>query len=305
MKPVAQVKPNFLIAGASKAGTTSLHEYLSQHPDIFMSSFKEPNYFVPGYAYESWEDYLSLFDCARNEKAIGESSTGYLYCEKSPSLIRAALDPVKIILMLRNPARRAQSLYWWMVREGYEDAPSFARALELETARAHDPGFRANCPQFFPDYLYFATGLYFDQVSRFQTAFGRDNVRIYLFEEFAADPLATCRDIFEFLEVDPNFEPTIAIHNEGRLPASSRWQFWLRNRALRHLRFLPGKFRRGIVDRFMNLNTRRGSTPVRDRECERHLLERYRDDIRKLEQLLNRDLSIWTSEQPVLAANYV
>ena len=85
------VTPNFLIAGAGKAGTTSLHDYLGQHPDIFMSSFKEPNYFVPGYGYENWDDYLSLFHGAHHEKAIGESSTGYLYCEQSPTWIESVL----------------------------------------------------------------------------------------------------------------------------------------------------------------------------------------------------------------------
>src|SRR5712691_212635 len=83
---VAQIKPNFLIAGAGKAGTTSLHEYLAQHPDVFMSTFKEPNYFVPGYGYDNWEDYLALFAGARGETAVGESSTGYLFCEQSPGL---------------------------------------------------------------------------------------------------------------------------------------------------------------------------------------------------------------------------
>ena len=298
---MAAIKPNFLIAGASKAGTTSLHEYLAQHPDIFMSTFKEPNYFVPGYGYEKWEDYLALFRGARNQKAIGESSTGYLYCDESPPWIKSTLDPVKIILMLRNPARRAASLYWWMVREGYEDAPNFAEALEREPSRARDPEFRANCPQFFPDYLYYTTGLYREQVERFLETFGPDGVQIYLFEEFAADPHATCREIFGFLGVDPDFEPAIAIHNEGRLPASPRLQFWLRNRAPRYFRFLPARFRRAIVDPLMTLNTRRGSTPQRDLESEHRLLERYRADIRKLEQLLGRDLSIWLHEQTVAA----
>src|SRR5437588_7141599 len=172
-------KPNFLIAGAAKAGTTSLHDYLGQHPDIYMSTFKEPNYFVPGYAYEDWEDYLALFAGARGETAVGESSTGYLYCEESPLRIKSTLGDVKIILILRNPARRAASLYWWMVREGYENAPSFADALERESSRARDPDFRANCPQFFPDYLYYTTGLYSEQVERFLETFGPDSVRIY------------------------------------------------------------------------------------------------------------------------------
>jgi Sulfotransferase domain len=296
--------PNFLIAGAAKAGTTSLHEYLGQHPDIFMSTFKEPNYFVPGYAYDNWDDYLALFRGARGEKAIGESSTGYLQCEQSPALIKSALGNVRIILMLRNPARRGASLYWWMVREGYEDAPNFAKALELEPARLQSSTFRETSPEFYVWYFYYTTGLYSEQVRRFLETFGRNNVRIYIFEEFANDPVGTCRDIFDFLGVDPNFRPAVAIHNESRVPASPRLQFWLRNRGPRYLRFLPGRLRRAIIERLMNLNTGRGSLPHRDTETERRLLERYRDDIRKLERLLDRDLSIWFNEQAARTPDY-
>jgi hypothetical protein len=293
---MADVKPNFLIAGAGKAGTTSLHDYLGQHPDVFMSSFKEPNYFVPGYGYENWDDYLSLFLGARNEKAIGESSTGYLYCEQSPAWIESVLGQVKIILILRNPARRAASLYWWMVREGYEDAPSFAAALDLEASRINDPAFPETCSEFHHSYHYYASGRYPEQVRRYLDTFGRENVRIYVFEEFARDPRATCQDIFGFLDVDPHFEPRIAIHNEARLPSSPRLQFWLRNRAPKYLWFVSGQLRRGIIARLMEWNTRRGSTPVRDIPSEQRLLERYREDIRELEQILERDLSFWLDE---------
>jgi sulfotransferase family protein len=298
---VGVTKPNFLIAGTAKAGTTSLHDYLSQHPDVYMSTFKEPNYFVPGYAYDDWTKYLALFADARGEKAVGESSTGYLQCEESPALIKSALGNVKIILMLRNPARRAASLYWWMVREGYEDAPSFAKALELEPARMQSRNFKETSPELYVWYFYCATGLYSEQVRRFLETFGSENVRIYLFEEFARDPLAICREIFDFLEVDPTFKPTIAVHNEARIPASARLQFWLRTKAPRYLRFVPGGLRRKLLALLMALNTRLGSTPQRDLETESRLLERYRDDIRKLEQLLDRDLSIWFSDQATAA----
>jgi Sulfotransferase domain len=290
---VTATKPNFLIAGAGKAGTTSLHDYLGQHPEVFMSSFKEPNYFVPNYGYNDWDRYLSLFRGARDEKAVGESSTGYLYCENSPSWIKSVLGQVRIILILRNPARRAASLYWWMVREGYEDAPTFAAALELESSRICDPAFPETCSEFHHSYYYYATGLYTEQVRRFLETFGRDNVRVYIFEEFAADPRATCRDIFEFLDVDPDFEPAIAIHNEARLPASPRLQFWLRNHAPRYFFFLRSRLRRKMLDSLMALNTNRGSTPRREPEVEARLFERYRDDIRELERILERDLSVW------------
>ena len=304
---MSTTKPNFFIAGAGKAGSTSLHAYLAQHPDIFMSPFKEPNFFVHGYGYEDWDEYLALFRAARGERAIGESSTGYLSSEESPAWIKSALGETQIILMLRNPARRAESLYWWMVREGYEDVPAFAAALDIEALRERDPNFRASCPEFFSDYLYFASGLYAEQVRRFLETFGKENVRIYIFEEFVRDPLATCSDIFNFLGVDPYFEPKIAVHNEARLPASPRLQFWLRNRASKYLFFLPSRLRRRFIAALMAINTGRGFSPQRDTETEARLLDRYRDDIRRLEQLLDRDLSIWLEQEPrfVVKRDYV
>jgi Sulfotransferase domain len=290
---MASVKPNFLVAGAGKAGTTSLHEYLAQHPEVFMSAFKEPNYFVPGYGYDSWQDYLALFAGARDEKAVGESSTGYFYCEQSPSWIKSLLGHVKIILILRNPARRAASLYWWMVREGYENAPTFARALELESSRMQDPTFRASCPQFYPDYLYYTTGLYSEQLRRYLDTFGEKNVRVYIFEEFIKQPVEICRDMFDFLDVDPNFKPTTEVHNQARVPASASLQYWLRTKAPRYFRFIPTKVRQKCLLNLMNLNTRKGSAPAQDTQLERSLIERYHSDISRLEQLLNRDLSMW------------
>jgi Sulfotransferase domain len=287
------VKPNFLIVGAAKSGTTSLHEYLDQHPEIFMSALKEPNYFVPGCGYDSWQDYLALFAAARGETAIGESSTGYLYCEQSPALIKATLGEIKIVLILRNPARRAASLYWWMVREGYENARSFAEALELESARMRSSTFQQSCPQFYPDYLYYTTGLYSQQVRRYLDIFGRKNVRVYIFEEFVREHLVICRDVFDFLGVDPNFNPRIEVHNEARVPAYSPLQYWLRNRAGRYLPFLPSPVRRQFLGQLMALNTKGGSTPSHDSELGKSLMNHYRADVAELEQLINRDLSLW------------
>jgi hypothetical protein len=290
---VPVTKPNFLIAGAGKSGTTSLHEYLAQHPDIFMSTFKEPNFFVHNYGYGTWHDYLALFSGARGEKAIGESSTGYLCSEESPALIKAALGNIRIIVMLRNPAHRAESLYWWMVREGYEDAATFEEAIEREAEREQDPNFRHTCSEFFLDYLYFKSGLYSKQVCRFLETFGNENVRIYLFEDFVKDPLPICCDIFNFLEVDPDFTPAIAIYNEARVPASPRFQFWLRNHAPTCLAILPSRLRRKLLNQLMEWNIRRGSKPYHDRVAEARLLDRYRGDVQQLEQILDRDLSLW------------
>ena len=289
---VSEFHPNFLVVGAAKSGTTSLHEYLGQHPQIFMSANKEPHYFVHGYGVEKWEDYLGLFAPASGKKAIGESSTLYLYCRESPPWIKSALGNIKIIVLLRNPAKRAFSLYGWMVREGYEDARTFAEALRRESVRHADPGFPKQALQFFPDYLYFSSGLYSEQIRRYLTTFGADRVRVHLFEDFVRDPVAVCRDLFQFLEVDVDFSPTFSVNNEGRIPGSVPLQFWLRTK-LPYLRFLPGRFRENLPRRLMDWNVKLGHEPKAEKAVLEQLIERYRDDILKLEQLLQRDLSHW------------
>src|SRR5262249_28818445 len=227
-----------------------------------MSTFKEPNYFVPRYGYESWDDYLGLFAGARGQTAVGESSTGYLYCEESPAWIRSVLGRVKIILILRNPARRAVSLYWWMVREGYENATTFREALAWEPERLQSPAYGSH--SFYADYFYFTSGLYSEQVCRYFDTFGHDHVRIYIFEEFIKDPLFGCQDIFEYLAVDPNFRPNFAVYNKALRPMSPRLQYWLRTKASNYGLLLPLNFKQSCLDVLMTMNTRLGTVPSAD-----------------------------------------
>jgi hypothetical protein len=285
-------RPNFLIVGAAKAGTTSLYYYLRQHPEIFMPEAKEPHYFVHDAGIGSWKKYLSLFQGAGDKRMLGEASTGYLFSEESPRWIQAILGDIPIVILLRNPAGRAFSLYWWMAREGYEEAGTFSRALELEDERRTDPVFRETCPQFFSDYLYFTTGLYCEQVRRYFDTFGRERVKVCLFEDFTQDPLATCRDIFGFLGVQTGFTPELEVHNQGRWPLSIRRQYWLRNKAWRRLWFIPKKLRRLAIQRLMERNLGPGS-PRPDQALQVDLLRRYEQDIQNTEKLLRRDLGIW------------
>ncbi len=286
-------RPNFFLAGVAKAGTTSLYEYLRQHPQIFMPEIKEPSYFVQGYGVKTWDDYLALFKDAGDKAAIGDASAIYTSTEGSLAWIKSALGEVKLVVILRNPASRAFSQYGWMAREGYEDAPTFAEALRREPLRLRDPAFREQCPQFFGDYLYFTTGLYADQVETCFDTFGRERVKIYLFEEFIREPRNVCRDVFQFLGVDDQFVPKMEVHNEGRMPKSVAWQYWLRAEQRRRRVLGSRAFRRKLADRLMGWNVQLGEKAQPDPVLLRDLTERYRPDISRLQTLLGRDLSPW------------
>lgn len=300
------VRPNFIVAGATKAGTTSLYEYLRQHPDIFMPEDpkrKEPQYFLNrGSGVASFQDYLNLFSGAGGCQAVGEASTAYLYATESPGWIRDTLGPIKIIIVLRDPAKRAYSLWAYMARQGFENVVSFEKALALEEARRNDPEFPLACLELAQDYFYFDTGLYHDPVNRYFDVFGRERVKIGLFEDLVKDPFTFCREIFEFLDVDPDFRPVIDIHNQGRIPRFIPLQY-LAQRALlgrgettpavRAASLLPRNVRGRFLMKLKELNRALGSKPMMPATAYASLSEKYKPEIARLEGLLGRDLSIW------------
>jgi hypothetical protein len=250
------VLPNFFIAGTARAGTTSLWEYLRQHPDIYMPpvfELKEPSFFCDSYGIKDWKQYLELFAEGRGRKMIGEASGPYLTSPESPARIREAFPEARFIISLRNPADRAFSKYKWMRANRFESAPSFEEALKLEESRAASDDFRKNNGQYFYNFLYFQSGRYVEQVRRFFETFGREQVRVVIFEEWTRQPLETVREIFSFLGVDAQFAPQIQVYNATTKDSAF------------------------------------------DASLRAELLQRYKDDIRQLEKLLGRELeTVWT-----------
>ena len=233
-------RPNFFIVGKPKSGTSALHAMLGQHPDIYMSAFKEPHHFARdhiesslrrgrgyrGLPYSDRDAYLSLFRGARHEKVVGESSTNYLYSRVAAREI-AKFDPhAKILMFLREPVDFLHSFHSQLLRSGQENVGDFRTALELEeTRKAGDqlPGTVSN-----PGALYYTDqARYCEQVKRFLDAFGREQVKIVIYEDFREDNLGTCKDVFRFLGVDPEFEPRITEANRTRGVRATRFANWL------------------------------------------------------------------------------
>ena len=169
--------PNFLIIGAMKSGTTALYYYLEQHPEIYMSPVKEPNFFS-SQEQENAADavthigsYQHLFRGVSGEKAIGEASHSYLYDPRAAAEIRSYIPGAKLIATLRNPIDRAYSHFLYMVRSGTEPLDDFAQALREEEVGIHKE-------RTFQDYI--GRGLYYDQLERCFGTFPREQVRAYL-----------------------------------------------------------------------------------------------------------------------------
>jgi hypothetical protein len=298
--------PNFLVIGAHKAGTTSLYHYLKQHPEIYMSPLKEPRFFsfegeepdfrgplpeVPGrpLVVTDLEAYRALFAGVSSEKAIGEVSPGYLYREKAPGRIRHYIPEAKLIAILRNPVERAYSHFLMVRKNDREPLTDFARALEAEEERIKDNWWIGH---------YKSMGFYHEQLTRYYELFDREQIRVYLYEDFDKDPVAVTQSIFRFLEVNDSFVPdTSRRFNVSGVPKSRAVHTLIKKpnplkSALKP--FLPRGLRWRISAKLHESNLR-GAPPLPE-EIRKELTEAYREDILKLEGLIGRDLSGWLGE---------
>jgi hypothetical protein len=313
------VRPNFFLVGAPKAGTTSLYHYLRQHPQICMSPIKEPNYFASeirignvcegmrdrarrdlealheylrgpmselrfGGTVSEWDDYLKLFQHARSARAVGEASVCYLWSRTAAVNIFAKAPDARIIAVLRNPADRAFSEYWHAVNAGVTRM-SFRQAIETSLHRESDQ-FDVFCP--FLDF-----GLYYEQVRRYLDVFGRDRVRVYLFEdEYRKRPQQMLAEIFDFLGLDRRFTPDMAERRlESQVPQSLALNYLLKRHGLwERLKSLCPEFLRPPLKALL---FQRGGSATMDTGDREYLVAYYREDIGKLAELLGRDLSCW------------
>ncbi len=291
------VLPNFLVIGAARAGTTSLYYWLKSHPEVFVPDVKEPCFFVHGYTHRisDWEEYLSLFEPGRGKIAIGDCSATYLAAPESPAWIKEKLGNLKIIVLLRNPVERAFSLYSWMIMEGYEWLPTFERALEEEERRFSSRAFQNKNPEYFWDYLYFRSGLYYQQVKRYLDTFEPELIQIYLFEDLKNNPSQVYKNICQFLGISNGFQPDFSVHNASRLPQFIRLQYLLRwfCRLSERLPVPLGESVRRYLFAKMALNVRLGYKGTLSLTLKEKLRDAYKEDIVKLSELIQRDLSQW------------
>ena len=299
MSVSSQPKPNFFIVGAAKSGTTSLWMYLKQHPDIFMPptmAIKEPSYFCKLYGFKDYDRYLNLFKDAKGISAIGEASTPYLSSPESANWIKTEYPYSKIIIILRNPVKRAYSLYNWMISEGYEWIFPFEKALKIEEERLKNQNFQYNNPQYFYNYLYFYSGLYYEQIKRYFDLFQEDQIRVYLFEDLRQEPISLTKEIYDFLEVDNSFTPNnISIFNSGKTPVSVPAQFFTKQKLhkyLRKIRFPKAKEIQNFMLKANCLGNNNKAKPLKT-ETKLFLQKRYKENIDKTAKLINRNLEHW------------
>ncbi len=299
------ILPNFLIAGSAKCGTSSLHVHLAQHPEIFMSKRKEPRFFSSqfmsfplggpkDYRVEKWcvknfDQYKALFENASGFKAVGESSADTLYFYKHTiPLIKQYLGDPKIILILRDPVKRAFSAYQHLVRDGRESLP-FEDALLAEPER-----IKANYELI---YHYRSVSHYYDPVKAFKDSF--TDVKVILNEELAKNTHATLQEIFEFLDVSSDYvvQDTATRYNVSGKPRSA-WlhEFLWEGHPLRNFirplvrAVIPAKKRQEIGRKILEKNLVKMTL---DPATAKALKDEFREETLKLQSLIDKDLSKW------------
>lgn len=194
--------PNLYIVGAPKAGTSSLFQYLGQHPEIFMSPIKEPRFFArdigPSIPFLNESQYLSLFTAANSERYLGEAGAWNLFSREAASRIHRARPDAKILISLRRPTEYVRSMFYYNKSWLLEDSSDLTEALELEPERYAGGHLNHRCV--IPERLfYLKTAKYFEQVKKYYDLFGKENVFVIPFEQLVIDTAKTVNDIFDFL----------------------------------------------------------------------------------------------------------
>lgn len=292
-------KPNFLVIGTPKSGTTSLYYYLEQHPDVYLPDKKELHYYSYPYIKDNSngigdkivlaslcsnrKDYENNYKGVRDEKAVGEISPSYLFYSDVAARIKDELGIVKIIVILRNPIEKAYSQYIHLVRDQREHL-SFYDALLAESER------RGN--KWGDFWLYAFSSLYSEKLKVYQSVFGVSNVKVILFEDFTNNTDATLEDIFRFLGVNKEFKcNTEKIYNKGGIAKSKIIaKFFSEPNLIRTIakQMIPKLVRRNIRLFILNLNIKK--SPEIDSKSMAYLVDYFQHDVTELEKILQQKI---------------
>ena len=297
--------PDFFVAGAPKAGTTALHVALAQHPNLYLSTIKEPKFFLsdgppptqggPGdtktYREHVWRrcDYEALFDAAPPGTLRGESTPFHLYRRDALGRIRALIPHARLIIVLRDPVERAHSNWTHLWSSGLDPIDDFVTACAAEDERV-----AAGWADF---WHYKRIGLYGQQLEHLYSVFPREQVLVFRYRDLVDDPPGILDQISGFLGVRPGMIDHVPRENVTAHPEFTR-RHQHRSRLLRAASattaHVPGHPAKAMVDR-LERSLQDGAAPRRpltwgERQT---LLPYFEADIRLLTDITGEDYESW------------
>ena len=217
--------PDFIIIGAQRCGTSSLYSYLIQHPQIAPAARKELHYFDLNYAAgDEW--YQAQFPSS-SETLTGEGSPYYLFHPLAAERCASVVPDAKLIVMVRDPVKRAYSHYHHEVRKGRETL-TFEEAIDREPERLTgerekliaDPNYKS---QPYQSYSYLSRGLYTDQLEIWRKHYPSNQILYVASDELFKNPATEYARVLAFLGVDPIQLPEYRQRNTGHYePMSER-----------------------------------------------------------------------------------
>ena len=291
--------PNFLIIGVQKSGTTSIYNYLGQHPQVYMSPIKETNFLEKDWekvgkeqgiynsnGIDTWEKYCQLFAGSKDEIALGEASPNYLFHYRSSvERILKYVPEAKLIAILRNPIERAYSDYLMHIRDEIGEQLSLKTEIELRPKSS----------------FLLKKGFYYTQLQYYFEHFDKSQLKIYLYDDLKANPVKLMQDLYKFIGVDSSFCPDMSEKVQtAQIPKSRlvnrllKRQNPVRSFAAKTLKlFLPEARRQKIRSQLIKLNSD-GKEKAKLSQEEREILQDlYQEEIVSLQELIGRDLSSW------------
>lgn len=303
-------KPNFFVIGAPKCGTTSLTCYLSQHPNVFISPIKEPYFFnddFPGNKLtRSLDDYLRLFEGAGDSHvAVGEGTTEYIYSLAALKNIKAFDHDAKIIVMLRNPMHMVVSLHQQWFHSLFEDQNDFKKAWHLQSERSKGGSIPKHCRV--PEWLLYGwMGSYSVHIEKVFQIFPKQNVKVIIFDDFCEKTEEIFGEVLDFLGVKRIESIEFSAANRQREFSSKFSQLIAHNvpvcvrNMITRMRFFSWlKWIPSSMDMIFKTESNGKFTfeKIEDELFKKEVIDFFREDIRKLSLILDRDLGeLWIQE---------
>ncbi|MGY1784946.1 sulfotransferase family protein [Geodermatophilus sp. SYSU D00698] len=311
MSTEADRMPQFVLAGAPKAGTTALHAALATHPGLYLSPVKEPKYYLtdggppprsgqrgPGDAHSAREwvwrraDYLRLFDGAPPGTVRGESTPFYLYDRAAHRRLAADVPGVRVVAIVRDPVDRAWSNWVHLRADGLEPEADFATAVEREESRA--------AAGWAPFWHYRGLGRYGEQLRDLYSVLPREQVLLLRYRQLVDSPRETLDRVSAFLGVEPGVAHTVAPENVKPYVADTP-----RYRALARVTragaalgaYAPPQVWRQVSRPLLAaLHARRAPRPPMPVEVRREVLAPLLPDVALLEELTGESFDDWRSD---------